>query len=421
MFARKKIWVCETCCRQFNMPAREVFEAAEARQVSELCSLIFSRIETLEKLIDSIEADNFRGAGGGEEEHLDWEISGQALGAGQAEEEGGGYSGRHRAEQRNGEPAVQLPNVSGALRRDLRHVIDDKQSTSSVLRTLQEYGEKECRDSREELDRPTGESHPLPQQRKKWETVWSIPKLRIKATYPVTEVPAPCTRRVYDALNKGSARIRESNVGPADGCERQWWRPAGRQGWDVMPPDSDTGSQGWEAAAIAKGFKLPAMRPLEVSSISNTFDSSCGGVRVHVKQQQAQRIPGLTPRARWFQPRVSRSEDPDTTNLSLYAASINSEEMKSTECGLDILGMLQRVQSHLDTPTALKNPAKGDERAQPQRAKVSMRSHAKLTSTGTAQVCHQLSTLLNVLPPLSPSCHQAHVTRTYSLTAHTLE
>ena len=134
MFARKKIWVCETCCRQFNMPVRKVSEATEARQVSELCSLIFSRIETLEKLIDSIEADNFRGAGGGEQEHLGWEISGKALGAGQAQEEDGVYSGRHRTEQRNGEPAVQLPNVSGALGRDLRHVVADKQSTTSVLR-----------------------------------------------------------------------------------------------------------------------------------------------------------------------------------------------------------------------------------------------------------------------------------------------
>ena len=85
-----------------------------------------------------------------------------------------------------------------------------------------------------------------------------------------------------------------------------------------------------------------------------------------------------------------------------------------------MLGMLQRVQSHLDTPTALKNPAKVDERAEPQRAMVSMRSHAKLTSAGTVQVCHQLSTLLNVLPPLSPSCHQAHC-HTHILTQRTLQ
>ena len=309
MFANKKIWVCETCCRLYNAQAREVFEAAETREVADLCGDIWARIHTLESLMLSLDGDgNGTGSGGdgrGEEVPCPQQL-----------------------------PVLTLPPVRGAVALAGSSPLSPADASHHHLRDLPHITERPFTGS--VVFESSGLSasaaaggHAGGSQREKGGKQGDAPAQK----YPVTEVPAHCTPRNYQSLDAFAVRMRE---GPEP--DRSWWRPAGRQGWasaadlELPPgfkvptiPASPTVVQRERAARAAYLEEAARLRvSLRAPDNSMQQDSNhlspaalsarargtgkqqgCEPSRQALSGEQLNRIPGITPRARWFQPRAA--------------------------------------------------------------------------------------------------------------------
>ena len=309
MFANKKIWVCETCCRLYNAQAREVFETAETREVADLCGDIWARIHTLESLVLSLDGDG-NGTGSG----------------------GDGWGKELPCPQQ--QPVLTLPPVRGAValagssplspadashhhQRDLPHIAV-RPFTGSVV----------FEGSGLPASAAAGR-HAKGSQREKGGKQGDAPAQK----YPATEVPAHCTPRNYQSLDAFAVRMRE---GPEP--DRSWWRPAGRQGWasaadlELPPgfkvptiPASPTVVQRERAARAAyleeaarlQGSPRAPDNSTQQDSSQQSPPALSARARGTGKQrgrepswqalsgEQLDRIPGITPRARWFQPRAA--------------------------------------------------------------------------------------------------------------------
>ena len=183
MFAGKKLWVCETCCRRFNTEAKTVFEAAEARQVAAIRSEIWARIHMLQELLAFFDPQ--------QEGVSDCGQMGTGAVAGTA-----GYT------------CTSLPAVAGAL-----------QSTSVQMH---QNGGMAVINPGSEMQSAAGRSR-------------AVLRRHAALSYPASEVPAPCSPQQYAALTTFSARLGKHGANNADPSKQQPWRPAGKQQWATMP------------------------------------------------------------------------------------------------------------------------------------------------------------------------------------------
>ncbi len=468
IFARKKFWVCELCCCKYNKQARAVFQAAEASQLADLQSDIWARIHTLETLSASMEAafaDAGRGgggagggAGGGGDARAGWEADKRREMSLDFEDfaaklKGFGSCSLPRIKPRQ----LRLPMVPGAMR-----AIGSRNADTShdmLPQAIVEFSPEVC------YDQPEGEQDlahahtrydesALPRGGTQWRK-----RPPLAPMYPVTEVPAPCSPRRYDSLNNFSARMRDFKVMPADGQHRSWWRPAG------MP------ARGWaEAPEIPEGFRLPEIVPLPtvaqdadtaraaylaeaarlrtlpktthslVDKAQEASAATAEGVRRGIPAarggvlgdddgvrhgavyvgwrmkkggpQGEERIAGLTPRARWFQPKVhvgggenkvGVGSDGDVPALPLppraqawrrsqtHRPATNLPEVLGVrlDMAVDIAEMVRTVKLDLNRP------------ASPTQSRTEARSPRTARSSRTAQVRRQLQHSASVQSPSS--------------------
>ena len=462
IFARKKIWVCELCCRKYNKQACAVFQAAETSQLADLQSDIWARIHTLETL--SALADAGRGgdgAGGGGVARAGWEadkrkgLSFDAEDSTDVEDSTEDLAATSKGFGSSRLPQLKphrlrLPMVPGAM----RAIGSRTQDTSHDMlpQVIVEFSPEVC------YDRPEGDQDLAHAQTRYDEaalprggTQWRK-RAPLVPTYPVTEIPAPCSPRCYDSLNNFSARMRDFTVMPADGQRRSWWRPAGMaaRGWAEAPEIPEgfrlpeivpllTVAQDADAARAAYLVEAARLRTLPKTTLSlvdkaqEAIAATAEGVRPAAKgavlgdgdgvqhgavymggrlkkggPKGEERIAGLTPRARWFQPKlnvgggenkVCVGSDGDVPALPLppraqerqgsqtHQPATNLPEVLGVrlDMAVDIAEMVRTVKLNLNRSASPTQPR--TEVRSPRTA----RSTRAARSTRTAQVRHSAS------------------------------